>query len=74
MAQVPKLNSYSAASATVFIDFDGQLVTGTAWNYRGDINAAPAGLSNAAITEIMDRVAEDYRPFDLNITTDSTLY
>jgi len=74
MAQLPKLNSYPAASATVFIDFDGQLVTGTAWNYRGDINAAPAGLSNAVITEIMDRVAEDYRPFDLNITTDSALY
>jgi hypothetical protein len=26
MAQLPTLNSYPAASATVFIDFDGQLL------------------------------------------------
>ncbi|MEP7279487.1 MAG: hypothetical protein ABI813_12635 [Bacteroidota bacterium] len=73
-AQTPKLNSYATAKATVFIDFDGQFVSGTAWNYNGDINATASGLSDASITEIMNRVGEDYRPFDLNITTDSTVY
>ncbi len=73
-AQIPKLNSYPAAAATVFLDFDGQFVTGSLWNYNGDISAAPAGLSTAAITEIFNRVAEDYRPFNLNITTDSSVY
>ncbi len=73
-AQVPGLNSYTPAKATIFVDFDGQFVSGSAWNYNGDINAAPAALSNAAIIEIMNRVAEDYRPFDVNITTDSTVY
>jgi Metallo-peptidase family M12B Reprolysin-like len=73
-AQVPKLNSYPSATATVFLDFDGQYVSGTVWNWSGDINAQPSGLSNAAITEIFDRVAEDYRPFNLNITTDSSYY
>ncbi|MFT3933221.1 MAG: hypothetical protein QM726_06370 [Chitinophagaceae bacterium] len=74
VAQVPKLSSYPAATATVFIDFDGQYVSGTAWNMSGDINAAAATLSNADITEIFNRVAEDYRPFNLNVTTDSTVY
>ncbi|HTE10081.1 MAG TPA: T9SS type A sorting domain-containing protein [Chitinophagaceae bacterium] len=74
MAQLPKLSSFSPATATVFIDFDGQYVTATAWNMSGDINAAPSGFSAADITEMFNRVAEDYRPFNLNITTDSALY
>ena len=73
-AQIPKLNSYPSASAVLFLDFDGQLVRGTAWNWNGDIDAQPSGLSNTAITEIFNRVAEDYRIFNLNITTDSTVY
>ena len=73
-AQIPKLNSYPSAPAVLFLDFDGQLVRGTAWNWNGDINAQASGLSNTAITEIINRVAEDYRIFNLNITTDSTVY
>ena len=73
-AQIPKLNSYSAAPAVIFLDFDGQYVQGTSWNWSGPINAQSSGLSSAAITEIFNRVAEDYRIFNLNITTDSTVY
>lgn len=74
VAQVPLLNSYPSARATLFLDFDGQYVTGTSWNWSGDINAQPAGLSTADITEVFNRVAEDYRIFNINITTDSTVY
>jgi hypothetical protein len=70
----PKLNSYPAANAVIFLDFDGQYVQGTAWNWDGPINAQTSGLSSVAITEIFNRVAEDYRIFKLNITTDSTVY
>lgn len=73
-AQTPLLNSFPSAQATVFIDFDGQYVAGTAWNYNGDIYAAASGFNNADITQIFSRVAEDYRPFNLNITTDSAVY
>lgn len=73
-AQIPKLNSYSAAPAVIFLDFDGQYVQGTSWNWSGPINAQSSGLSSAAITEIFNRVAEDYRIFNLNITTDSSVY
>lgn len=74
IAQIPVLNSYPSAKATVYLDFDGQYITGTGWNWNGPIDAQPSGLSNAAIMEIFNRIAEDYRPFNLNITTDSTVY
>jgi len=74
IAQIPILNSYPSAKATVYLDFDGQYVTGTSWNWDGPIDAQPSGLTNDQITEIFNRVSEDYRPFNLNITTDSTVY
>lgn len=74
LTQIPKLNSYPSASATVFLDFDGHYAEGTAWNWSGPIKALPAGLSASAITEIFQRVAEDFRIFNCNITTDSTVF
>lgn len=74
LAQVPKLNSDPAAPATVFLDFDGQYVQGTAWNWTGPISAQPSGLTADVINEIFTRVSEDYRIFTINITTDSTVY
>jgi hypothetical protein len=73
-AQVPKLSSYPVANGVIFLDFDGQVVQGTSWNWSGAINAQPSGLSANAITEIFNRVAEDYRIFNINVTTDSTVY
>lgn len=73
-AQIPKLSSYPGAHATVFLDFDGHTVSGTLWNWSGTIYAQPAELTPAAIQEIFNRVSEDFRPFNLNITTDSTVY
>ena len=73
-AQVPQLSSYPSASAVVFLDFDGHTVNGTSWNYNGPIECNASGLNNTQITEVFNRVAEDYRPFDVNITTDSTKY
>jgi hypothetical protein len=71
---VPKLNSYPSAIATIFLDFDGHYVQGSVWNGGNPINCAPSGLTDLQITEAFNRVAEDYRPFDLNITTDSTVF
>lgn len=73
-AQVPLLSSYPSASAVLFLDFDGHTVANTSWNYAGPIVCAPSGLDNTKITSIFNRVAEDYRPFNINVTTDSTKY
>lgn len=73
-AQVPVYNSYPSATATMFIDFDGHTVEGTSWNAFGPIFCDPSNLTTIQMTEIFNRVAEDYRPFNINITTDSTKY
>ena len=69
---LPVLSSLPSAKATLFLDFDGQYVQSSSWNGGMPLNCAPSGLSDAQIIEIFNRVAEDYRPFNINITTDST--
>lgn len=71
---LPKLNSLSGAAATIYLDFDGHRVVHPYWNGGRALNCAPSGLSDAKITEIFHRVSEDFRPFDVNITTDSTTF
>ncbi|HEX4877449.1 MAG TPA: hypothetical protein VFV31_12315 [Chitinophagaceae bacterium] len=58
----------------ILLDFDGQLVRGTSWNYAGDINCAPANLTTTAINEIIQRVSIDYSPFNVTVTTNETVY
>lgn len=67
---VPTLNSFTSASATIYLDFDGQVVSGTVWNGGGSINALPSGHTDAEITSMFNRVAEDFRPFNVNVTTE----
>jgi hypothetical protein len=71
---VPKLSSYPAATATIFLDFDGHYLQGSMWNGGNPLNCAPSGMTDPQITEIFYRVAEDYRPFQINITTDSAVF
>ena len=79
-AQVPIMSSNPSAPSVIFLDFDGQTVDNTAWN-NYDINGTSipiycgaSGMTTAQITEAFNRVAEDYRPFNVNVTTDSTKY
>jgi hypothetical protein len=72
-AQIPKLNSYPEATATIFLDFDGQTVTSPYWTGTS-FYATPPSLTIDQIVSIFNRVAEDFRPFNLNITTDSTVF
>lgn len=71
---VPVLNSYPSASATIFLDFDGHYVQSTVWNGGTSFYCTPSGLTDPQITEAFNRVAEDFRPFEINITTDSTVF
>src|SRR5690348_4554380 len=73
-AQVPVLSSLPSAQYVIFLDFDGHTVNGTGWNYSGPIYCGASTLDNNQITTIFNRVSEDYRPFNVNITTDSTKY
>ncbi|HMO33983.1 MAG TPA: T9SS type A sorting domain-containing protein [Lacibacter sp.] len=74
-AQVPYNNSsYSQASATIFLDFDGQTVFSPYWNGGQRFICAAPALTNAQMVRIFNQVSEDFRPFNLNITTDSAVY
>ncbi len=67
---VPNLNSYPTASATLYLDFDGHAVSSSMWNFGNKFTCTPAILNDDNITEVFNRVAEDFRPFNLNVTTD----
>ncbi len=71
---LPKLSSFPSAKATIYLDFDGQTVSGTSWNGGSTFYCMPAALTDDQITEIFNRVSEDYRPFNIDITTDSTVF
>jgi hypothetical protein len=74
---VPALSSLPGAPAALYLDFDGDFIpkwssytniTIPAYDRDGD----PTSFTDAelaAITEIWKRVAEDYAPFNINVTT-----
>lgn len=66
----PTLNSYPTAAATLFLDFDGHDVNSSMWNYGTPFSCLPASMTDLQITEAFNRVAEDFRPFNINVTTD----
>jgi hypothetical protein len=57
------------------IDTDGELVSGTSWNWMGDILAAPCTMSDAQINTIVDSVIKAYS-FNPNliVTRDVALF
>ena len=70
----PVLSSLRSASATIYLDFDGYDVNCAYWNEGIPFACAPSGMTDAQVTEVFNRVAEDYRPFDINITTDENKF
>jgi len=79
------LHSRPGSSRVIHLDFDGETISGSAWNnnsswgtgawfYPGpfSLDATPASFSNAeqdVIQSVWQRVAEDYAPFDVDVTT-----
>jgi len=77
-AEVFNLQSRPSAGNVLYLDFDGHLISGTAWSSQDllavpyDTDGDPATFSDAElanIAEIWRRIAEDYAPFDVNVTT-----
>ena len=77
------LHSNPNATKTVYLDFDGNTTSGTSWNssYGVDPIVSPAYDPDGdgalftdneltRIQRIWQRVAEDYSPFDINVTTE----
>ena len=75
---VTKLHSRPGAQRVIVLDFDGHDARGSAWGNSPKQNAAAynsdgiAGFSaseQAVIFSVWQRVAEDYAPFDVDVTT-----
>lgn len=78
-----QLHSLPGATRVIYLDFDGHVASGTSWNtsYTGgadivsqpfDLDGDPATFSageRAVIQAIWKRVAEDYAPFAVDVTT-----
>lgn len=76
VAAIPKYDSRLGAKGCIYLDFDGQAVTGTRWNSSSlpTINAAPSGYSDADVLTTWRVISEDYAPFGVNVTTDEAVF
>ncbi|MEY4179385.1 MAG: hypothetical protein RLY70_2959 [Planctomycetota bacterium] len=79
---VPAFSSLPGANQTIYLDFNGHTTTGTSWNssygvttinspaYSTDTDTANFSASElATIERVFKRVAEDFAPFNVNVTT-----
>jgi hypothetical protein len=83
LAKVFSLHSNPNAKAKIFLDFDGGITSGAFWNsIKGGANIVTPGFSLdtdtttftttelTRIENIWKRVAEDFSPFNIDITTE----
>jgi PKD repeat protein len=77
------LHSKLGATKVIYLDFDGNVTSGTAWNssYSGganittpryDIDGNPGSFNSTELANIQiiwQSVSEDYAPFDVDVTT-----
>lgn len=83
ITQVPAYSSKPGSTNVLYLDFNGHTVSGTLWNrgagsrsrydalpYDSDGNTATfSDAEQAVIRSVWERVSEDYRAFDINVTT-----
>lgn len=78
-----RLHSRPGSNHTIYLDFDGGITEGTGWNNSTgvetlvdiayDRDGNPSSFSNSELSEIRKiwmLVAEDFAPFDVNVTTE----
>jgi PKD repeat protein len=84
LADTFALHSLPGASKVIYLDFDGHTTSGTIWNNSFesgldfvtppyDLDGNPAAFSDSErerIQYIWQRVAEDYAPFGVDVTTE----
>jgi PKD repeat protein len=79
LSETFNLNSRPGSSRVIYLDFNGHTTSGTAWNnsygaiispaYSIDGNSAFSTTELELIQDMWRQVAEDFAPFDVNITT-----
>jgi hypothetical protein len=82
-AGIPIHHSLPGSTNIIYIDFNGHTIVGTAWNEqyaRAVYNARPYDLDGdessfsaaeqVAMSRIWNRMAEDFAPFNVDVTTE----
>jgi PKD repeat protein len=84
LADTFKLHSRPSARRIIYLDFNGHVISGAAWNSTDnggrdivapawDMDGSPGTFSDVErtrIQQIWQRVAEDFAPFDVDVTTE----
>jgi len=70
---IPIFNSKEGHSKTIYLDFDGETVSGTQWQGT-TIVAEPTRLSEREILDVCEAVSDDFVPFAVNVTTDRAVF
>ncbi len=81
----PAYHSKPTATKRIYLDFNGGIVAGTAWNTNAGVTSWNVkawsqdtdrttfnDAEQSWMKRVWQRVAEDYAPFDVNVTTDVT--
>lgn len=72
---IPKFSSKPGSAYVIYIDLDGETSKSPYWNSGNTINALPlATYTDADVELIWEVPAQDYLPFDVNVTTDRALF
>ncbi len=75
LSDIMYLQSLPGAAGCLLLDFDGHTVpAGSGWNSGNPIVALPSGMNDNEILEAWELVAEDFRPFNINITTNEAVF
>lgn len=69
-------SSLPGATVVLYLDFDGEYVNDPYWNSQmgGAQQCTGPNYSAAMIKQIWATISEDYRPFNINVTTDRAVY
>jgi hypothetical protein len=72
-----KLHSNPFANHTIYLDFDGYFIASSQWENGGALQLQPyysgstfTDANKEEIQKIWQRVAEDFAPFNINVTTE----
>ena len=69
-------SSLPDAAFVLYLDFDGEYVNDSYWNSQmnGARQCNGPNYSDAMVKQIWAGIAEKYRPFNINVTTDRSVY
>lgn len=73
-SEVYDLESLPGATAVAKLDFDGEYVVSQYWNDGNPIDAQPSAFTESEIIEMWEMISEDFRPFNINITTSEEVF